>query len=160
MNYETIGLNMLVIDKYFKIYMKNALKEYDLNAAEGLVLIILYKQKISCDKDSNLEDNENELGKTQEEIISKLHYDKGVITRTMKSLEQKNYVIRQNHPKDSRSYIFKLTKKSWDLEKEILEVLNNWHKILLQDIDDKTIELLKSNLPKMFKNAINLNKHL
>ena len=39
---STIGCNILIIEKYFKLFLKYSLKEYELNTAEGMVLLALY----------------------------------------------------------------------------------------------------------------------
>lgn len=155
--HESIGLNILVIDKYFKIYLKKSLKEYNLNTSEGLVLLILYKQLETLDKNL-IEIHNTELGKTQDQIIDELHYDKGVMTRAMKSLEEKNYVLRKDNPQDNRSYIFELTEEAICLKPHLLEILNKWHNIVLKDINKDMIKILKSQLSKMFQNVINSNK--
>ena len=97
-------------------------------------------------------------GKTQDEIISELHYDKGVMARTMQSLEDKNYVIRKNNPQDNRSYIFQLTENAINLKPEILKILNEWNNTLLQGIDKKIVDLIKLQLDKMVDNIINSDK--
>lgn len=154
--HESIGLNILVIDKYFKIYLKKSLKEYNLNTSEGLVLLILYKQLETLDKNL-IEIHSTKLGRTQDEIIDELHYDKGVMTRAMKSLEEKNYVLRKDNPQDNRSYIFELTEEAICLKPHLLEILNKWHNIVLKDINEDMIKILKSQLSKMFQNVINSN---
>jgi DNA-binding MarR family transcriptional regulator len=106
-----IGRKMMIINKYFKIYLRNALKEYDLNAMEGMVLLVLYENNNHLDKDT-FDKIHNILGKTQEQIISELHYDKSIMARTMQSLEKKGLLLRDDNPHDNRSYIFTLTEKA------------------------------------------------
>ncbi|HCC00148.1 MAG TPA: hypothetical protein DEP42_02850 [Ruminococcaceae bacterium] len=45
------------------------------------------------------------------------------MTRTMKGLEQKEYILRSSNPNDCRSYIFSLTKKHWTLNLYLLTFL-------------------------------------
>ena len=59
---KSIGRNIMVIDKYFRMYFKNHLKQYGLNTAEGLSLLALYEED----------------GRTQEQLIMLLHYDKAL----------------------------------------------------------------------------------
>ncbi|WP_455538022.1 transcriptional regulator, SarA/Rot family [Terrisporobacter sp.] len=156
--HKAVGLNFFIIDKYFKAYLKKSLKKYNLNAAEGLVLLVFFKYHNKISKDDLDIIHTNKIGKTQDEIISELHYDKGVIARTMQSLEDKNYVIRNDNPKDNRSYIFQLTEEAIEIKPHLLEILNEWNKILLQGIDDELVYLVKSQLDKMADNIINSNK--
>ncbi|MEG0979362.1 MAG: MarR family transcriptional regulator [Oscillospiraceae bacterium] len=139
-DYALIGKNILIIDKYFKIYFKNALKIYGLNASEGLALLMLYEGKCQ----------------TQDQIISELHYDKGVIARTMKELEDKGYVERNENPVDNRSFIFNVTEKSELVRPHIIRILKSWSDKLMDGIDD--IEVLKMAITKMSINAYNTVK--
>ena len=88
--YAFIGRYIFIVDKYFRLYFKDSLKEYGMNSAEGLVLLVLF----------------GEDGMTQDQLIAELQYDKGVMARTMKSLEEKAYVKRERNPIDKRSSIF------------------------------------------------------
>ena len=40
-----IGHNIMAFDKYFRIYLKNNLKDRNLNAAEGMVLLSLMEKE-------------------------------------------------------------------------------------------------------------------
>ena len=107
-----IGRNINIADKYFRIYLRNCLNPYGLNAAEGTVLLNMYEKHSDTSK--------NPLnGTTQEELIAGLHYDKGVMTRIMKSLEEKGYVLRSANPDDSRSYVLLLPERE-TASKELL----------------------------------------
>ena len=156
--HNAIGLNIFIINKYFKLYFKKSLKKYNLNTAEGLVLLVFFKYHNAISQKDIDKIHNNAIGKTQDEIISELHYDKGVMTRTMQSLEDKNFVIRKSNPKDNRSYIFQLTEKAINLKPDLLEILNEWNNILLQGIDKELANLLKLQLDKMVDNLINSNK--
>ena len=37
---EPIGKSVIVLEKYFKLFFKSALKQYNLNATEGVVLLL------------------------------------------------------------------------------------------------------------------------
>lgn len=136
--YSSIGCNILGIDKYFKIFLKNSLRKNELNAAEGLVLLALYGQD----------------GQSQDQIIEELHYDKGVMTRTMQSLEKKGYVLREKNSLDNRSFLFYLTNKAMIFKSTLIEILQEWNDIILQGIDDLSLRLLDKTLDRMSQNAI------
>lgn len=70
--FVSIGRNMAIADKYFKLYLRDALQPYDLNAAEGVVMLMMFQK--SEKSDCSIID-----GKTQDEIIREIHYDKGDI---------------------------------------------------------------------------------
>lgn len=149
--HTSIGRSILVIDKYFKMFFKKALKKYDLNAAEGMVLLVLLEQDGKTGTEIFNEIHEDIFGKSQDQIIDELHYDKGVMTRTMQSLESKGYVIRNNNPDDSRSFIFTLTHIAFTLKPDLIAILKEWNYILLKDIDH--LDVVKKEIEKMSQNA-------
>ena len=134
-DFASIGKNILIVDKYFKIYFRNALKEYDLNASDGLAILMLYEGHCQ----------------TQDQIISELHYDKAVVARTMKGLEEKGYVERFENPDDNRSFIFKPTERVEVIKPELMRILREWSNKLMDGIDD--IETLKKQMSIMSQNA-------
>jgi len=148
------GRNIMVIDKYFKLYFRRMLKEYDLNSAEGMVLLALYGSDGLTEKQILTSIHSGTGAQTQEQIIRELHYDKGVLTRTMQSLEEKEYVTRCKNPQDSRAFDFHLTEKAKEFRPKIMKILSHWHVHLIDGIDEKTLDLLDKTLETMAKNAI------
>lgn len=147
-----IGRKMMIINKYFKVYFRNALKEYDLNAVEGMVLLVLYENNNQFDKKAFDKIHTSILGKTQEQIISELHYDKSIMARTMQSLETKGFVLRDDNPHDSRSYIFTLTDKAVAFKPTLIEILKKWSEILLNEVEK--LDAVAAALDKMTQNVI------
>lgn len=168
--FTSIGKNMMIADKYFKLYLKNELLAYDLNTAQGIVLLMMYQKLANqeksnssikeSDKESNHTDsasteNQNEImvQNTQDELIKELHYDKGVMTRTMKELESKGFVTREQNPTDSRSYLFSLTQKGLDFKEPLLQILQKWNARLLAGLTTKELTVVEKALTTMSKNA-------
>ena len=141
--FATIGCNIIIIEKYFKLFLKGSLKHYELNTAEGMILLALY----------GFNEQIEEANATQDQLIDELHYDKSVMTRSMKSLERKGYVLRKDNPKDSRSYIFNLTDKAFIFQQTLVEILKEWNDIILVNFDDSVLNLLDTMLLKVAKNA-------
>lgn len=131
---------MLITDKYFKLYLRDALAPYDLNATEGVVLLMMFHSAVAQKN-------------TQEDLIRRIHYDKGVMTRTMKELEQKGYVLREQNPADSRSFLFSLTETGAALKEPLFDALRRWNERLLSGIDERDLETVKAVLGKMAQNA-------
>lgn len=142
---------MNIADKYFRLYLRDRLNPFDLNTAEGTVLLDMYSR--SDETAGSPEGSENE-GRTQEELIAKLHYDKGVMTRTMKALEEKGYVQRKKNPDDSRSFIFILTEKGRNFKAVIINIMRDWSKILLEGVDEAELDAMGRALDKMSVNAV------
>lgn len=134
-----IGKSLTIINKSFKFFLKNSLKEYDLNSAEGLVLLILF--------DSD--------GSTQEQIIEEIQHDKGVMTRTMQSLEEKEYVKRYKNNLDNRSFRFYLTDKAKLFKEQLISILKEWNNVILNGLNGENTSELKNYLEIMVNNSLN-----
>ncbi len=155
---ESVGRNNMIIDKYFKLFFKNNLKPYDLNTAEGIVLLLLLEKETRPQENTIEKLHKIVCGKTQDQLIDEIHYDKAVMTRTMQTLESKGYVVRSVNPEDSRSYVFSLTKKAFDFKPVLLEILKRWNDGLQKGIDKEKLEAVKEALCQMAKNAYELTK--
>ncbi|MCF0131181.1 MAG: MarR family transcriptional regulator [Pseudobutyrivibrio sp.] len=145
-----IGRNMTIIVKQFKAYLKSELSQYGLNAAEGMVLMMMYH------KTSHNEGTDNNCGSTQDEIIKEIHYDKGVMTRTMKVLEEQGYVIRDNNPSDMRSFLFYLTAKGMEFKPVMMDILARWNQKMTFEIEPDNLSVSDEVLNKMVINVSNI----
>lgn len=134
----TLGREIFVIEKHFRLYLKAALRVHDLNPTEAMVLLTLFETGGGPDK-------------TQEQIIEELQYDKAAMTRTMQSLERKGYAIRRNNPRDSRSYLFTATEQAMNFKPKLLDILRSWNALLMQDVEH--LDLLVEGVRKMADNA-------
>lgn len=142
---KIIGQDIFIINKYFKMYFKQALKQYRFNSAEALVLLALYDQ---------METTHAQLpsGFTQEQILAELHYHKSVMTRTMQSLETKEFVQRSEHPTDNRCHLFTLSEKAIAFMPKLIAILQAWNMILLKDV--KHLDIVEEEIKKMTENVI------
>ena len=137
--FVSIGRNITIADKYFKLYLRNVLQPYNINATEGIVLLMMYRKS---------------SGNTQDELIKDIHYDKGVMARTMKELEEKGYVERNQNPLDSRSFIFSLTEKGHDFKHILIDFLRQWNKKLISDISEEHLAIVEASLEIMAQNSL------
>ena len=151
MDNARISHNILVVDKYMKLHIKNVLKAYDVNVAEAMVLLVMYGHPET--KHPPTQALGEEAGHTQEQLIDFLHYDKGVMTRTMQALEQKGYVTRQGNAADGRSFLFYKTQKAQLFKPQLMQILQNWNDAVMQGMDAATAEATALALAQMAKNA-------
>ena len=152
--YICIGRNINIADKYFRIFLRDALKPHGLNAAEGTVLLSLYGENASTEMQILDSIHHHTFRQTQDQIIDELHYDRGVMTRTMKALEEKGFVLRSGNPDDSRSYIFSLTDIAFDFKPILVGILQEWSACLLEGIDPQTLKTVETALETMAHNAL------
>lgn len=153
---RSIVKNSMIIEKHFKLFFKNGLKQYDLNTAEGMVLLLLIEKEAKPECNTIEKMHKIIRGQTQDQMIDEIHYDKAVMTRTMQSLEGKGYVVRNLNPIDSRSYIFSLTKKAADFKPTLINILKHWNEGMQKGIDKKELEVADKALSQMANNAIEL----
>ena len=135
------------------MYLRDELSPYGLNTAEGTVLLTMFSKNPAGVRTECMH-SKYKGGKTQEELIERLHYDKGVMTRTMKALEKKGYVSRNNNPDDSRSFVFTLTEQGNDFRNVLIKIMRAWSVILLARIGDDELEMIGKALDTMSENAI------
>ena len=146
--YTSMGRCMTIIVKHFKAFLRTCLSEYDLNAADGMVLMMLYHKAA---REAGKENSP--AGSTQEEIIKEIHYDKGVMTRTMKELEDKGYVVRSQHPTDNRSFIFSLTEKGKNFEPVMMDILQQWNQKMIAGNSEEDLKIVEATLLHMAENV-------
>lgn len=149
--YSFIAKYTVIIHKYFKLYLRNELKDMDLNAVEAMVIMMLCRNGGRDDDLFNAV--HNSCGSTQDQLIGKLHYDKSVMTRTMQSLEAKGYAIRNDNPADFRSFVFTPTDKALEIVPRIRAIFEAWDELLLAGIED--LDIVSSAIEKMAENLEN-----
>lgn len=147
------GRNIMVIDKYFKLYFRRRLKAHDLNSAEGMVLLALYGSDGMTERQIFNSLHSNVPAQTQEQLIRELHYDKGALARTMKALEEKDFVQRAKNQRDSRAVDFNLTDKARELRPRIMEILVDWNDALIGGIPADDLDRTIDTLERMAANA-------
>lgn len=148
---RALGRDIFVIDKYFRIYFKHSLRQYDLSTTEAMVLLALYERGGSLMEDVFQDIHGQKLQKSQEQIISELQYDKAAMTRTMQSLEGKGFVIRWENPRDNRSYLFSATGKADAFKPVLIGLLRDWNQLLLNGVGD--LEIVSGAIKRMADNA-------
>ena len=148
---RVLGRDIFVIDKYFRLFFKNALRPYDLNPTEAMVLLALYEKGGHLREDVFDDIHEHKLSKSQEQIIADLQYDKAAMTRTMQSLEGKGYAQRRANPSDSRSFLFWATQKADAFKPTLIGILREWNDLLTEGVGD--MDIIGPAIRQMAENA-------
>ena len=126
-----LGKLVLIISRSNFLYLKNHLKDLDLKGYQITMLFEIYKGK-------NI---------SQHEIGSNYNIDKGVISRTLKKLEDDGFISREIDENNRRRNIVSLTKKGEEAVEEIINIFNQWESEIYEDIDiekDVLHEVLKT----------------
>lgn len=129
------GLMLTKIYKNFLSTQKHRLEKYDLTQQQLVFMLIILN-------------NENGIGLT--ELTNMLEIDKSNTTRTIQSLEKKNYIIKENTGIKEQKYTLRLTEEGsklaevirHDEEKTVndfLASLTSEEQILLEKIIEKLL---------------------
>jgi len=90
----------------------------------------------------------NNDGCQQEKLGSQLEVDRSNVGRALKKLEELGYVKRQRDDEDGRAYKVFLTKSSWAVRDQVLEIRSNLKKTLTRGITAKELKTLAELLRK------------
>ncbi len=115
-----------------QLYLNQAFKEKQLSGAETNVLMFLYSNGDRVSQDA---------------IVSGVEVSKPAISRTINSLENKGYIVREANPVDKRSKLINLTEKAWQEEEYIQSVYSDFLSIAAHGLPidkvDEFVQLLQ-----------------
>lgn len=138
---KNIGRLMSILHRQSQIYFNFVLKDFNITSAEYPLLMYLYKNESA----------------TQEEMSNYLNIDKSAIARALKSLEEKEYVLRCKDHEDKRFNKVNLTEKSKNIKDQVRKKVWGWNEILTESIDSDTLDILYHALENMVENIENKN---
>lgn len=130
-----------VLNRQSQAYMSRVFKNIDISYSECIFL-------------SNLYDNE---GINQEELSSILFIDKTITAKSIKSLEEKGFLIREKCEMDKRSKRLYLTDKGRNCKEEIFSLLEKWINFITDGMDIKTKNTVFNGLRLMAERAASAN---
>jgi len=86
-------------------------------------------------------------GVTQNELSTKLNFDKAHTTRVIQKLIDMDFIIKEKDAKDHRAFRIYLTQKAKKIESDIQKTLDTWSDIITDGFTPvekkRTMELLK-----------------
>lgn len=112
---HSIGQSVFIADKYFRLFFKNAVKKYDLNRAEAMTLMMLCTDRSLAD----------------------LHFDKGVLSRTVQSLESKGLVTKKTSAVDARANDIEVTEAALEIGHKLDRIFEDWNEKVVSGIEDR-----------------------
>ena len=139
--YEDMRIYISVLYRQFQIYINNNTKDLQISASEYIFLMEMYK-------------NDN---MSQEQIYKNLIIDKSATARDIKSLEEKEYIIRKKDDNDKRTNRIKLTKKGIEIKDRLSNLLEEWNNEITSDIDKNLLNTVIDTINKMSIKAIEKN---
>lgn len=140
--YEDMRIYISALYRQFQIYINNNTKDLQISASEYIFLMEMYK-------------NDN---MSQEQLSKNLIIDKAATARAIKSLEEKEYIIRKKDDNDKRTNRIKLTKKGIEIKDRLSNLLEEWNNEITSDIDKNLLNTVIDTINKMSIKAIEKNK--
>ncbi|WP_332445963.1 MarR family winged helix-turn-helix transcriptional regulator [Sphaerochaeta sp.] len=126
----SLGRLIAILYRKNQIYLNTQLKPYNLTSGEVGLLMSLYQEE----------------GQTQEALSAALNIDKAATARTVKVLEQKGYVNREQDTEDKRCNRIHLTENARVLQHDIVSVIQNWSRNIATFLGEKSYAELYSNI--------------
>ena len=117
-------------------YMNVQLKEIGLSHGQAIALKIIYEE-------NNIK---------QEDLNKRLQIDKSAVTRILKTLEDKQLIIKETSQEDKRNHILSLTSNGKMVYPQIKNVIKETTEVMLKDINQNQQLLLEKLLLKMKMN--------
>ena len=139
--YEDMRKDISVLYRHVQIYINNKTKDLQISASEYIFLMEMYK-------------NDN---MSQEQLSKNLIIDKSATARAIKSLEEKEYIIRKKDDNDKRTNRIKLTKKGIEIKDRLSNLLEEWNNEITSDIDKNLLNTVIDTINKMSIKAIEKN---
>lgn len=139
--YEDMRIYISVLYRQFQIYINNNTKDLQISASEYIFLMEMYK-------------NDN---MSQEQLSKNLIIDKSATARAIKSLEEKEYIIRKKDDNDKRTNRIKLTQKGIEIKDRLSNLLEEWNNEITSDIDKNLLNTVIDTINKMSIKAIEKN---
>jgi len=130
---HNIGRLISILHRQAQIFHNVQLKDLNVSSSEFPFLLYL-----------NATD-----GVTQETLVQFYGMDKGAVTRSIQSLEDKELVYRTKNTDDMRCNYIYLTPKAKLIMPELRSRVDRWSAYLKQDLDENEVDLLIKVLVKM-----------
>lgn len=130
---KSIGRLISILHRQSQIYFNQALREFHITSAEYAFLLYLYRNN----------------GITQDDLSKYLYIDKSLTARSIKSLEQKGYIIRKKDEHDKRFNRVYVTKKAEKNCSKIRKRVYHWSELLTAEMDETTVDIVYAALETM-----------
>lgn len=124
-----------IIHRQSNLYFNRDLKELDINTSQFQHILII------CENP----------GISQERICSELRIDKGSVARTLKQLEQRNYIVRNISASNKCQYEIYITESGRRVYEQAKKIGDVFEDILTQNLTDIEKNILINLLDKLIE---------
>lgn len=137
---ENFASLLFLFNKNQQKYMNDALAEYGLNINQASFIVkMFYSKDYLC----------------QDDLVESSYLSKSGVAKSLKDLEEKEYVLRERLDENKRKYVLLLSAKGEAMIPIIENINNDWEeKMGLNKVDKKFMRTFRS----LTKKSIKLNK--
>ena len=139
-NEHSIARWVSILYRYGQSYVSKKAEAYNIGSGQCIVLLALFKGD----------------GINQKQLSEYLKIDKASIAKAVQRLVKEGYLSRETDDNDKRAYRVYLTKKAWDIETTLFEVISKWENVLSSGLSETEQDTFLRLLRKMAENASNL----
>lgn len=126
-----------ILNRRSQAFVGTACADMGIGFSECVLLIALYRRE----------------GINQEDMSAVLFIDKAAVARTIKSLEEKGFIKREQTDEDKRVKKLYLTEKGKATKKPIFAILDKWINFLNDGMDEETFHTVRNGLKKLADKA-------
>ena len=136
MDYEPIGRLLGMTHRAHLIFVDEKLKEIDpdLHSGQFFLLHLLYKKEGIC----------------LHELSEYYRIDKAAVTRGIKKLEERGYVLKEKSSEDQRKTALRLTDKAKDLESSFTRMLEDIDARIKSYLEEDEIDTFMQLIDKIY----------
>ena len=138
---RTLWLDMKNVLRLARQFINAGLEPLNLSGSEGDILFQLLT-------------GSNQF--LQEQLAQQLDIGKAAVSRTVDSLEQKGYVVRERLKEDKRAHSVSLTEKAYSIGEDIMGVYNRLFALVKKGVADEELALIESMLSRVAGNLQSL----
>jgi len=135
---DRLGKHISLIYRYNQIFFNAALKKYNLGSGQYIFLVTLFENN----------------GINQEQLSNIVKIDKTTTARAVAKLVDENYVIRKIDKNDKRAYNLYTTDKAESIKNILYDIIDDWNKIMLDDLNYEERKSLLKLTEKVASNII------
>lgn len=133
MSKNRIGKNISILQRQANHFFNVSLRPYCINKSQMDVLLLLSRKD----------------GLSQSELNEGFFFNKGSITKLLKSLEALGYVRRSPSKEDKRKNLVYLTQKAKDVLPAILNAIHEWEAKISKGLTEQEQAIVKLLLNKI-----------
>lgn len=130
------------INRNLELYKRKNLEKSELNMTDSLALHLIRKNQ----------------GISQDKLADMIGVDKGLVTKIVKQLEQKQLVLRKKNPDDKRMNFLFPTSKAEEIKHSVVDIERAYFKMLFDEFTKEEYECFLSLLTKVYNKSKELRK--